>query len=190
MTDKQRYQRAFSLLHASGRCMMEVRRMKQKKIWPVRRLISVCAAAALVAGMATAAYAADVGGIRRTIQIWIHGDQTSAVIDIQGGSYQLTYTDKEGRLQQMGGGGVAIDSDGEERPLTEEEILEQFDAPQVEYREDGSAWLYCRGEKLDITDRFTDGICYVQVNDGERTLYLTIEYQGGYTMSPHGYVNP
>lgn len=164
--------------------------MKQKKIWPVRRLISVCAAAVLVAGMATAAYAADVGGIRRTIQIWIHGDQTSAVIDIQGGSYQLTYTDKEGRLQQMGGGGVAIDSDGEERPLTEEEILEQFDAPQVEYREDGSAWLYCRGEKLDITDRFTDGICYVQVNDGERTLYLTIEYQGGYTMSPHGYINP
>ena len=190
MTDRQRYKRAFSLLHASEPCFMEVTKMKQAKRMPVRRLVSVCTAAVLTAAMAAAAYAADVGGIQRTIQIWVHGDQTNAVLNIENGSYQLTYEDENGELQQLRGGGVAIDSDGDERPLTEEEIIEHLNRPEVEYREDGSVWLYFRGQKLEITDRFTDGISYVQINDGEKPLYMTIEYEGGYTMSPHGYEKP
>ena len=100
MTDKERYQRTFSLLHASGDRFVEVSNMKNVKIMPVRRFVAVCAAALMVAAMATVAYAADVGGIQRAVQVWIHGDQTDAVLDIQGGSYTLNYLDQEGRSEE------------------------------------------------------------------------------------------
>ena len=123
MTDKERYKRTFSRLHASDHCLMEVETMKIRKIAPVRRMISVCAAAVLIAAMATVAYAADLGGIQRTVQVWIHGDQTNAVLELSGGSYTLTY-DEEGEQKTVGGGGVSFDIFGNERPLTEEEIME------------------------------------------------------------------
>ena len=164
--------------------------MKKAKRVPVRRPVSVCAAAVLVAAMATAAYAADVGGIQRTIQIWVHGDQTSAILQVEHGSYQLTYEGSGGDMEQLAGGGVAIGDDGSERPLSEGEIIDHLNMPQVEYREDGTVWVYYRGQQLDITDRFEDGISYVQIQDGSEIFYLTVEYQGGYTISPHGYENP
>ena len=187
MTDRQRYKRTFSLLHASDSCFMEVRKMKQTRHMPVRRLISVCTAAVLITIMAAAAYAADVGGIQRTIQLWIHGDQTNATLEVENGSYHLTYTDGDGKTRQISGGGVVIDDDGEERPLTEEDIMDTLDLPEVEYREDGSVWVYYRSQQLEITDRFEDGVCYVQLKGSGDVLYMTVEYQGRYIVSPHGY---
>lgn len=67
MTNKQRYQRAFSALHASEDCLMEVKAMKYTKKRNVSRLAAVCAAAVMVTALACAAYAADVGGIQRSI---------------------------------------------------------------------------------------------------------------------------
>ena len=190
MTDKERYQRTFSLLHASGDRFVEVSNMKNVKIMPVRRFVAVCAAALMVAAMATVAYAADVGGIQRAVQVWIHGDQTDAVLDIQGGSYTLNYLDQEGQQHTMGGGGVAIDDNGKERPLTEDEIMEHLDYPQVDFQEDGSVWAYYHNQKMEITDKFENGVCYVQVKDGKQVFYLTVEETGGYTISPHGYEKP
>ena len=190
MTDKERYQRTFSLLHASGDRFVEVSNMKNVKIMPVRRFVAVCAAALMVAAMATVAYAADVGGIQRAVQVWIHGDQTDAVLDIQGGSYTLNYLDQEGQQHTMGGAGVAIDDNGKERPLTEDEIMEHLDYPQVDFQEDGSVWAYYHNQKMEITDKFENGVCYVQVKDGKQVFYLTVEETGGYTISPHGYEKP
>ena len=51
------------------------------------RLAAACAAAVLTMGLASAAYAADVGGIQRSIQIWVNGDQTDAVLDVRDSSY-------------------------------------------------------------------------------------------------------
>ncbi len=186
MTDKERYKRTFSRLHASDHCLMEVETMKIRKIAPVRRMISVCAAAVLIAAMATVAYAADLVGIQRTVQVWIHGDQTNAVLELSGGSYTLTY-DEEGEQKTVGGGGVSFDIFGNERPLTEEEIMEHLNSPQVEYRTDGTVWVYCRDQELEITDRFQNGVCYVSIKDGDQTLYLTVEASGTYSYSPHGY---
>ena len=138
--------------------------------------------------MAVTAYAADIGGIRRIIQIWLHGDQTTAVLDIQNGQYTLT--DEKGSFIK-GGGGVAFEPDGSERPLTEEEILEHLEHPEVIYQEDGSIWLYYRGQKIDITDRFDEeGYCYLELQDGEEVLYATIEKNGGLTTSPTAYLKP
>ena len=67
MTNKQRYQRTFSVLHASEDCLMEVKAMKHTKKINISRLAAVCAAAVMVMALACAAYAADVGGIQRSV---------------------------------------------------------------------------------------------------------------------------
>ena len=191
MTNKDQYQRTFSVLHASEGCLTEVKAMKHTRKIYVRRLAAACAAAVMVMGLAVAAYAADVGGIRRNIQLWINGDQTDAVLDIQGSGYTVTYQDENNTTQEFGGGGVAINDDGSERPLTESEIMEQLNSPDVQYREDGSVWVCYHSEETEITDCFDeDGVCYVQLKTDSGTLYLTVKYQGGFASSPHSYVSP
>ncbi len=191
MTNKQRYQRAFSVLHASESCLMEVKAMKHTKRIYVRRFAAACAAAVMVMGLMSAAYAADVGGIQRSIQLWINGDQTDAVLDIQGSSYTVTYQSQDGVPHEVHGGGVALNDDGSERPLTEAEIIEHLDSPNVQYRDDGSVWVCYHGGETEITDRFDeDGICYVQLKTDSGTLYLTVKYNNGFASSPHSYVSP
>ena len=191
MTNKDRYQRAFSTLHASGDYVMEVIPMKTANTRRLPRLIAACAAVILVLGLATAAYAADVGGIRRTIQLWVHGDQTDAVLEVQDGTYDLYYTDAQGNAREQHGGGVAFDIFGNERPVSEAEILEHLNAPEVEEREDGTVWVYWHGQTLEITDKFDeDGVCYVQLKDGSETVYLTVTADHGFAYSPHSFPNP
>lgn len=161
---------------------------KQKKTICLKKITSFILAACLIFTMAVTAYAADIGGIRRIIQIWLHGDRTTAVLDIQNGQYTLT--DEKGSFIK-GGGGVAFEPDGSERPLTEGEILEHLEQPEVIHQEDGSIWLYYRGQKIDITDRFDEeGYCYLELQDGEEVLYATIEKNGGLATSPTAYPKP
>lgn len=193
MTNREKYQRTFSTLHASDDCLMEVIAMKQTKKIHMSRLTAVCAVAVMVLVLTCAAYAADVGGIQRTVQIWVNGDQTDAVFDMtDDGSYTLHWQDEDGTTHERGGGGIAYEPDGSERPLTEEELLEELDSPDVAYLDDGSVWVYYRDQGIEITDRFDeDGVCYVQVTkaDGE-VLYMTIEYQRCFSASGHGYLPP
>lgn len=191
MTDKEQYQRTFGVLHASGDFLKEDFTMKPKKHISIRRIGILCAAVILIFSMATVCYAKDVGGIQRTIQLWIHGDQTSAIMDIQDGQYTITYEDAQGNTHQQGGGGVAIEADGSERPLTEEELMEHLNSPEVEYRDDGSVWIYYMDQAMEITDRFNeDSICFVQLKNGKDTLYVTIKYNDGYAWSPSAFVQP
>ena len=155
------------------------------------KLAAACLAAVMVVGLAAIAYAADVGGIQRKVQIWINGDQTDAVLDIQGTGYTVTYQDEDGAVREFGGGGVAIEDDGSERPLTEAEIMEHLDSPDVEYRDDGSVWVCYHGGETEITDRFdADGVCYVQVKTDGGVLYLTVKRGNGFASSPHSYIPP
>ena len=145
-------------------------------------------AACLVFTLAVTAYAADIGGIRRLIQIWLYGEQTTAVLDVQNGQYTLT--EEDGSFIR-GGGGVAFEPDGSERPLTEAEILEHLDQPELYHKEDGTIWVYYHGQKIEITDRFDeDGYCYLELRNGTEILYATIERNGGMTTSPEKYVQP
>jgi len=191
MTNKERYQRAFSTLHASDDHVLEVSAMKQTEKIRFNKLVAVCAVLVLVLGLASISYAADIGGIRRSIQLWIHGDQTDAILEVESGHYSLTYEDADGNVRHQSGGGVAFGPDGKERPVTEEEILEQLNSPDVVYNEDGTVWVYYFNQKIEITDKFDDqGVCYVQLKDGEGVLYMTIKNQSGYSISRHNYPNP
>ena len=191
MTNKQWYQRTFSALHASEYNLTEVKTMKHTKRIYVSRLAAACLAGAMMVGLASAAYAADLGGIQRSVQIWIDGDKTDAVLDMQGSGYTVTYQTEDGVSHQMGGGGVAIDENGNEHPLTETDVLEQLGAPQVEYRQEGSIWVCYQDREMEITDRFDEeGVCYVQLKTDGGIRYMTIKADGGYASSPHSYPSP
>lgn len=196
MTDREKFHKTFGKMHASPDTFKEVMNMANGNIRPARakRIISKAAVAALacilVLGSGTAAYAMDLGGIQRTVQIWIYGDQTDAIFNADDGTYTFTYKDADGNDVQRSGGGIAYEADGTERPLTEDELLEEINSPEVSYEEDGSVWVYYFDQKMEITDKFENDICYIQLKHGSEILYMTIKYQNGYATSPYRYMRP
>ncbi|MDO4260846.1 MAG: hypothetical protein Q4C82_02115 [Eubacteriales bacterium] len=164
---------------------------KMSKKYRFKGVAAAAAVCIMLFGSATAVYAADVGGIQRTLQLWIHGDQTEATIWFDGnGQYDMDYTDEDGTLQQRSGGGVAFAADGSEIPVTEEDLMAQLTAPEVVYEDDGTVWVYWFDQKMDITDKFENGVCYVKLVREEETLYLTVQYQNGYALSSRKYPAP
>lgn len=191
MTNHEKFQKTFGTLHASPDAIMEVMNMAEKNNGKsiLKRAGTLALAAVLVLALASVAYASDLGGIQRTVNIWLHGELTDATFTFAEGSYEYQYTDADGEVKY---GGVAFDTvTGEERPLTGEELLDHFDAPEVSYPEDGTVLLRYHGQTLDITDQFDeDGVCYVELQDGDKTLYLTVKYQNGYAMSEKKFCSP
>lgn len=192
MMNKEKYKRAFSVLKPSEISFQEVDNMARlRKKTRIKTAAAIVTGCILIGGTGTA-YAANVGGIQRTIQLWIHGDQTTATLNVSDdGTYTMEYYDEDGNLSQSGGGGIAMDADGTTRPLTEAELLAEIDSPEVEYEEDGSVWVYYHNQSVEITDKFNeDKVCYVKIADGNKTLYLTVKYQNGYSYSPQKYIEP
>ncbi len=189
MTNKEKYKQAFSVLHSPGEMATEVENMvNRKKSRSFRGAAAAVITCLLVAGGSSVVYAADIGGIQRAIQLWIEGDRTDVTFEYDpDGTYSMSYQTEEGDEKVLCGGGVALEDDGSERPLTESELLEHLNMPEVGYEEDGTVWVYYYDQKIDITDRFQDGVCYVKVSNGEETLYMTIQYQNGWCTSPYKY---
>ena len=70
-------------------------------------------------------------------------------------------------------------------------MLREINSPDVKYLEDGSVWVYYYGQKIEITDKFDEkGVCYVQLENGGNTLYMTIKYKGGNCTGTHSYPDP
>ena len=188
MTNKEKYKQAFDTLSASDNFSLEVDKMsilnRKHKLKTIAAAIAACLI--VTAGTGTA-YASDLGGIQRKVQLWIHGDQTTATLTINSdGSYTGTYADKDGKNKEFGGGGIAFNQDGSERSLTQEEIMEELNAPDIEYEKDGSVILYYKNQSIDITHKFNkDNICYVKLVDGDDSLYVTVKYNNGYASSPN-----
>ena len=153
-----------------------------------RRIIGLVLAACLVFTLAVTAYAADIGGIRRIIKLWIQGEQTTVTLDIQEGNYTVTAEDGSPIIS---GGGVVMEADGSTRPVTEEEILTHLDQPDLHHKEDGTIWVYYREQKIEITDMFDDsGFCYLELQDDNGILYVLVDKQGGLSTSSTGFPTP
>lgn len=163
-------------------------RMENRKV-NSRRIIVLLLAACLIFTLAVTAYAADIGGIRRIIQIWLYGEQTTAELIAHDNNY--TILDEDGSVI-MSGGGIAIEEDGTERPLTEDEILKHLDQPDLVHHLDGSMWIYDHGYKIELTkDMFDeDGYCYLELRGGENILYVTIDKNGGMMTSLEDFPQP
>ena len=153
-----------------------------------RRIIGLVLAACLVFTLAVTAYAADIGGIRRIIKLWIQGEQTTVTLDVQEGNYTVTAEDGSPIIS---GGGVVMEADGSTRPVTEKEILTHLDQPDLHHKEDGTIWVYYREQKIEITDMFDDsGFCYLELQDDNGILYVLVDKQGGLSTSSTGYPTP
>ena len=85
MTEKERFQRAFAPLHASPDTMTEVMKMTEQKTKrpALRRAATIGLAAALVLALGSVAYASDLGGIQRTVQLWLNGEMTDATLTVK-----------------------------------------------------------------------------------------------------------
>ena len=177
MTNKERYKKAFQTLHASEQISLEVKIMEEsKKIYRMKKVAAACAAVAVVFGSMTVAYAADIGGIQQKITAWFHGEQTQMdVTDNGNGSYTYTFTDKNGKEQSQTGGGIEIDDNGNERPLSAEDLLDSV-SNCVQADEDGTIWLYFYDKKVNVTDLFgEDGICKIALEHEGEIYYFKIQ---------------
>lgn len=208
MTNKERYRQAFGALRTSdgfsSELMQKINNRNETETTIMknenrtarkasRKLIAIAAAAVLLVGGAVSAYAANVGGIQRTIQIWRYGEQTDAVLTIDENSptseYTVTVTGEDGEKYVAAGGGVATDMFGKERPLTEDEIMDTLDSPDVIVGDDGTATVYWHEQSIDISDRFDEnGTCYVTVTGNGKTFYITAHKDGSYCISNDKYI--
>ena len=114
-------------------------------------------------------------------------------MNLDDGVYTITYTDENGELQQLRGSGVAIDANGNERQVTADEFVENLDRPEVVYENDESIWVLYHAQKIEITNSFNeDDICYLDITENDKHLYLTIKNDGsgGYAMSDDGFKSP
>ena len=69
---------------------------KLQKRTKMKTAAAVIAGFIILGGTGTA-YAANVGGIQRTVQIWLHGDQTQATLDVSNdGTYTMEYYNEDG----------------------------------------------------------------------------------------------
>ena len=185
MTEQERYKKAMSMIRPSGQMdvlnYVEERTMKHKRT--VRMLATACASFALVLVCSISAYAANIGGLRHTVNIWLHGDMTEVSIEEVGeGQFEITYPDGSVR----GTGGVSIGADGKEKWETLEEVEERLlNDPEVEKDEDGRIWLYLRDHKIDITEQIEkQGYAQEKIKDGLLADYITIlwDEDGGYSL--------
>ena len=194
MTNKEKYKQAFSALHTSDNFLPEVEAMTSiNRKHKMKTLVASIIVGMLIMTGGGTAYAMDIGGIQYKIQLWIHGEQTDVDVEFKGdGTYSYSYEDESGKVSECSGGGIALEKDGTERPLTNEELMEELSepSPEVTYEEDGSAWIYYCNQKIDITDKFKDGICYAKLESEDGSLYMTIKYKGAYSISPHKYDDP
>ena len=188
MTNKERYKQAFSVLHTSDQFSVEVENMSRlNKKHNMKVAAAALAGCILLTGGTGTAYAANVGGIQRTVQVWLHGDQTTANMTVSDdGTYIIECPDENGETREISGGGINIEADAAERPLTVRNLRKRASGCGI--CGSGTVWLYYKNQKIEITDKFKDDVCYVKVQDGDETLYVTVKYQNGLAYSNEKYV--
>lgn len=184
MTAQERYKRAISAVQPSGDYVLEGIMMKKQTRKPFRVLAAVCAVLVLTLGAASAAYAADLGGFRETVRLWINGEmaEATAVQDPDGG-----FTVVSGNQTIQFGGTVDDPETGVERPITLEEAVESWNSnPYVWVNGEGKLLVSYQGQTVDITEAIeTDGAARITLErEGEaQTLYVKYDGDHGYQLS-------
>ena len=84
MTNKERYKQAFSVLQSSDEINLETTQKayayRKKKLYQMAASFAACL---LLVAASVTAYAADLGGIKSMIKLWIQGEQTDVTISFE-----------------------------------------------------------------------------------------------------------
>lgn len=173
--ERKRYRQTFSQIHIPHDIEVNTER-KTEMNWFAKHAAALFAAAILMTG-STAAYAADLGGIRTTVSYWLNGEEveTEAISNDDGGYYFPE--------QGVSGGGISYDGFGNEQPMSAQELAEMTFNEYVEIRDNGEIWLKSRLGEWNITDQFkesdhadvTDGETWFMVDLGEDRLSTSME---------------
>ena len=167
MTNKEKYKKSFAALHTSAELLLEVRSMEKNKKRPIPRWAAACAAIVMTFGLSLGVYAAG-----KMIKVWWHGEKTNVVLELTENGFEVFHEGEDTPYLSH----FELKKPGEEpRPMTEEEVLEHLDDPDVEYYDDGSVWLYYEDQKIEITDQFDEnGVCRITIRGSDRILDLEI----------------
>lgn len=113
--------------------------------------------------------------------MWIRGKQIPAKLHYNSdGYYAITYVDEDGALAGPGGWDQHIEDicaeKGEGYLLTEDEIISIFyNGYDTVFNDDGTVILYYQDQVIDLTDKFTDGICEIHVIGKPRGIHITVD---------------
>lgn len=188
MTNKERYKQAFSALHPSVQLSLEAEEMARiQQKHKINIAVAAAIICAVVIGGSGTAYAADIGGIREKLSMWLYGAQTEVEVTDDGdGGYTFTY-EHNGEKREMGLGGISIDENGNETWLSADELADDMNRhADVMADEDGTVWVYYYDQQINITDLFDeDGICRILLTHDGVTSYLKVtrEENGSYPYS-------
>ncbi|WP_294732120.1 hypothetical protein [uncultured Faecalibaculum sp.] len=156
--ERDAYKRVFSQIRIPEPVSLEtVRKEERTGGWMkfyTKRAAAVAAAMVIVASTGVA-YAADLGGLRTTVNVWLRGENKEIVADPNGDGGYTFY--EEGNDEPVGsGGGVYIDDNGQEHVLGPQDVANTM-VPVVEKRDDGSYWLSEEENCWDVTEYVTVG---------------------------------
>ncbi len=188
MTNKERYKQAFSALQPSDFLTWEDEDMRKiQKKHKLNIAVAAAVACAVIIGVPGTVYAADIGGIREKISMWLYGTEKEVEITGNGaGGYTFTY-EHNGQMEEMGAGGVSIGDDGSETWLSAAELAEDMNThADVDTDDAGRVWVYYYDQQTDITDLFDEeGICRIKLSHEGTVSYLKVirEADGSYPYS-------
>ncbi|MBR3553685.1 MAG: hypothetical protein IKN72_09915 [Clostridia bacterium] len=152
-----------------------------------KRFLALAAVAAVLLAAAVGAYAADVGGVQKTIRVWFHGaSHDVAISERTDGGYDFRYTGENGEPHELAASGVYVDENGEERPMTPEEILDGNELDVVE-KDGGGFILYYRDKTFDLTKLLDEnGGCKVCFKENDqpfgKTVYVDVYPDGSWSV--------
>lgn len=172
-SNRVKYKKAFSVLHMESPVNLEEANMKNRRSPMILKPAAAFGLAAAIFAGSGAAYAADLGGIRTTVEGWFHGGRhTFDVEETKKGEYM--FTDPE-TGESFGGGGIAY-INGKEVQLSPEEVLQGSTETSFEKTEDGRWMLYLYDQSFDLTDDFrkTDKL-KVSVTTQKGVMYFNLE---------------
>lgn len=168
MTERERYKRAFSAVQPSTTFHLEETNMEQKAIRrPLRPLAVACAAVVLIMGLAAVAYAADIGGFRETVSLWMRGEQVSGTVEQYNEEWYLW-----------------TGENGEERWSQCAESFTEDDKGRVDFvsDEDGKAVAYYRDQTCVTDSRWPekpgDYVIATFTGDNGEPFYWRFRYLG------------
>ncbi|WP_304684253.1 hypothetical protein [Ileibacterium valens] len=162
--ERKKYRQVFSQIHIPQKIEVNVERNTRMN-WMKKHAAALSAALLILSG-SSAAYAADLGGIRTQVTYWLNGslEEIEAVSNEDGG-YDFY---KEGEDEPfVSGGGVWIDDFGNEHALDAQDVADSALNEDVHIKDDDTIWLKTRLGEWDITDLFRDQDT-VRVTDGDR----------------------
>lgn len=193
MTDRERYRRAFSAIQPSAALLegMTMEKTNRNRL-PARRLLVLCTVLVLIISVFSVAYATDLGGFR----IWVNGKLQSGAID-QSKDGSITWTSEDGTY--VVDGGYIVLPDGSERPITAEELMEEYRNNPVLYTDKGVIVAY-QDQRYDITEEMQrnnravvefeingEAVSWVVTRIDEKCNFCTDPNINGYDLRPLDY---